>query len=86
MQTIASTSSSIIPESLQYGFTSNVPNLNPMGGNTFNNSLTTNHGFMQDTGYRYQSCYGQGVAEAKRYDLKCSRGSQAYPRDCRWKP
>ncbi|KAJ0840874.1 hypothetical protein HanPSC8_Chr14g0623981 [Helianthus annuus] len=49
MQTIASTGPSIIPESQQYGFTSNVPNLNPMGGNTFNNSLTTNHGFMQDT-------------------------------------
>ncbi|KAJ0782054.1 hypothetical protein HanLR1_Chr01g0003741 [Helianthus annuus] len=53
MQTIASTGPSIIPESQQYGFTSNVPNLNPMGGNTFNNSLTTNHGFMQDTGINH---------------------------------
>ena len=49
MQTIASTGPSIIPESQQYGFTSVVPNLNPMGGNTFNNSYTTNHGLMQDT-------------------------------------
>ncbi|KAF5777072.1 hypothetical protein HanXRQr2_Chr12g0531361 [Helianthus annuus] len=53
MQSIASTGPSIIPESQQYGFTSNVPNLNPMGGNTFNNSLTTNHGFMQDTGINH---------------------------------
>ncbi|KAJ0861980.1 putative retrotransposon gag domain-containing protein [Helianthus annuus] len=53
MQTIASTGPSIIPESQQYGFTPNVPNLNPMGGNTFNNSLTTNHGFMQDTGINH---------------------------------
>ncbi|KAF5764494.1 putative retrotransposon gag domain, aspartic peptidase domain superfamily [Helianthus annuus] len=53
MQTIASTSPSIIPESQQHGFTSNVPNLNPMGGNTFNNSYTTNHGFVQDTGINH---------------------------------
>ncbi|KAF5764919.1 putative retrotransposon gag domain-containing protein [Helianthus annuus] len=53
MQTIASTGPSIIPESQQHGFTSNVPNLNPMGGNTFNNSYTTNHGFMQDTGINH---------------------------------
>ncbi|KAJ0588958.1 putative retrotransposon gag domain-containing protein [Helianthus annuus] len=53
MQTIASTGPSIIPESQQYGFTSGVPNLNPVGGNTFNNSLTTNHGFMQDTCINY---------------------------------
>ncbi|KAJ0958041.1 hypothetical protein HanPSC8_Chr01g0034631 [Helianthus annuus] len=53
MQTIASTGPSIIPESQQYGFTSSVPNLNPMGGNTFNNSLTTNHGFMQDAGINH---------------------------------
>ncbi|KAM0025726.1 putative retrotransposon gag domain, aspartic peptidase domain superfamily [Helianthus debilis subsp. tardiflorus] len=53
MQTIASTGPSIIPESQQYGFTSCVPNLNPMGGNTFNNPLTTNHGFMQDTGINH---------------------------------
>ncbi|MFS7947439.1 hypothetical protein Hanom_Chr06g00548291 [Helianthus anomalus] len=49
MQTIASTGPSIIPESQQYGFASGVPNLNPMGGNTFNNSYTTNHGLIQDT-------------------------------------
>ncbi|KAJ0840714.1 hypothetical protein HanPSC8_Chr14g0622071 [Helianthus annuus] len=53
MQTIASTGPSITPESQQYGFTPNVPNLNPMRGNTFNNSLTTNHGFMQDTGINH---------------------------------
>ncbi|KAJ0667103.1 hypothetical protein HanPI659440_Chr17g0674131 [Helianthus annuus] len=53
MQTIASTGPSIIPESQQYGFTSTAPTLNPMGGNTFNNSLTTNHGFMQDTGINH---------------------------------
>ena len=49
MQTIASTGPSVIPESQQYGFT----NLNPMGGNTLNNYLTTNHGFMQDTGINH---------------------------------
>ncbi|KAJ0735658.1 putative retrotransposon gag domain-containing protein [Helianthus annuus] len=53
MQTIASTGPSIIPESQQYGFTFGVPNLNPAGGNTLNNSLTTNHGFMQDTGVNH---------------------------------
>ena len=41
MQTIASTGPSVIPESQQYGFTPNVPNLNSMGGNTLNNYLTT---------------------------------------------
>ncbi|KAJ0874581.1 putative retrotransposon gag domain, aspartic peptidase domain superfamily [Helianthus annuus] len=49
MQTIASTGPSVIPESQQYGFT----NLNSMGGNTLNNHLTTNHGFMQDTGVNH---------------------------------
>ncbi|KAF5789717.1 putative retrotransposon gag domain-containing protein [Helianthus annuus] len=49
MQTIASTGPSVIPESQQYGFT----NLNSMGGNTLNNYLTTNHGFMQDTGINH---------------------------------
>ncbi|KAF5785840.1 putative retrotransposon gag domain-containing protein [Helianthus annuus] len=49
MQTIASTGPSVIPESQQYGFT----NLNPIGGNTLNNYLTTNHGFMQDTGINH---------------------------------
>ncbi|MFS7927076.1 hypothetical protein Hanom_Chr04g00304671 [Helianthus anomalus] len=49
MQTVASTGPSVIPDSQQYGFTFGVPNLNPVGGNTLNNSLTTNHGFMQDT-------------------------------------
>ncbi|KAF5789478.1 putative retrotransposon gag domain-containing protein [Helianthus annuus] len=53
MQTIASAGPSIIPESQQYGFTSGAPNLNLMGGNTFNNSLTANHGFMQDTGINH---------------------------------
>ncbi|KAF5810461.1 putative retrotransposon gag domain-containing protein [Helianthus annuus] len=53
MQTIASTGPSIIPESQQYGFTPNVPNLNPMGGNTLNNYPTTNHGFVQDTGINH---------------------------------
>ncbi|KAJ0916633.1 putative retrotransposon gag domain-containing protein [Helianthus annuus] len=41
------------PRSQQYGFTPNVPNLNSMGGNTLNNYLTTNHGFMQDTGINH---------------------------------
>ncbi|KAJ0480897.1 putative retrotransposon gag domain-containing protein [Helianthus annuus] len=53
MQTIASTGPSVIPESQQYGFTPTVPNLNIMGGNTLNNYLTTNHGFMQDTGVNH---------------------------------
>ncbi|KAJ0861988.1 putative retrotransposon gag domain, aspartic peptidase domain superfamily [Helianthus annuus] len=53
MQTIASTGPSVIPESQQHGFTPNVPNLNPMGGNTLNNYLTTNHGFVQDTGINH---------------------------------
>ncbi|KAF5797262.1 hypothetical protein HanXRQr2_Chr08g0361521 [Helianthus annuus] len=59
MQTIASTGPSIIPESQQYGFTSSVPNVNPMGGNTLNNYLTTNHGFVQDTGINHAMCFGQ---------------------------
>ncbi|KAJ0603957.1 putative retrotransposon gag domain-containing protein [Helianthus annuus] len=50
MQTLASSGPSIIPESRQYGFTSGIPNLNPSGGNTLNNSYNANHGFMQDTG------------------------------------
>ncbi|KAM0055292.1 putative retrotransposon gag domain-containing protein [Helianthus debilis subsp. tardiflorus] len=53
MQTIASTGPSIVPESQQFGFTTTVPNLNPMGGNTLNNYLATNHGFMQDTGINH---------------------------------
>ena len=50
MQTIASSGPSIVPESRQYGYTSGIPSLNPPGDNTFNNSYTTNHGLMQDTG------------------------------------
>ncbi|MFS7922007.1 putative retrotransposon gag domain-containing protein [Helianthus anomalus] len=53
MQTIASTGPSAVPESQQFGFTSSVPNLNPMGGNPLNNYLTTNHGFVQDTGINH---------------------------------
>ncbi|MFS7964336.1 hypothetical protein Hanom_Chr08g00749061 [Helianthus anomalus] len=46
MQTIASSGPSIIPESRQYELTSGIPNLNPQGGITFNNSYKTNHGLM----------------------------------------